>query len=169
MESPQQSFKSIAYTYGVYYALLGIAMIVSLYIMETDSNIILTIVNVLGTVGIIAYSVIAYKKENGNAITLSQSMKAGLATAAIGGLLIALFTYIHYSFINPEFITTIRENALEDIYKSGTEMTADAEEQALSLMNIFTSPGFISTISLIGSIFFGLVVSLITGLIVKNA
>ncbi|MBQ0769152.1 MAG: DUF4199 domain-containing protein [Bizionia sp.] len=169
MESPQLSFKSIAYTYGIYYALLGIAMIVALYVLDTDSNLVLTILNVAGTIGIIAYSVIAYKKANENSITLSQAMKAGLATAAIGGLLIALFTYLHYSFINPEFIEVIREKALQDLYTAGNEMTAETEEQAISMMNIFTSAGFISTVSLIGSVFFGLVVSLITGLIVKNA
>ena len=169
METSQHvPIKSTATNFGLYYAILGIAVVIGLYILETEKNLVLSSINVIGTVGIIAYSVIAYKKINSSVLSLGQALKVGLATAAIGGVLIAIYAFIHYTYIQPEFIEAIREKALVDMYANSGDMPAEAEEQALSLINIFTSPGFISTVSIMGSLFFGLIISLITGLIAKS-
>ena len=169
METTQPaSIKSTATDFGLYYAILGIAVIIGLYILETEKNLILSIINVAGTVGILAYSVIAYKKTNGGVITIGQALKVGLAAAAIGGVLIAIYSYIHYTYVQPEFIEAIREKALTEMYTNSGDMPAETEEKAVSMINIFTSAGFISTVSIMGSLFFGLIISLITGLIAKS-
>ncbi|WP_397363136.1 DUF4199 domain-containing protein [Olleya sp. R77988] len=168
MENENAPVKPIALNHGLYYAIFSIAVVVILYALKMQQNLAIGIINVLGTVGIFVLAIIAYKKSNDDQLTLGQAIKVGLATAAIGGLIVAIYTYIHYTYLQPEFIEAIREKALEDMYRQNPDLTSEQVESAQGMMNIFTSAGFIGTVSIIGSLIYGLVVSLIAGLVLKS-
>jgi hypothetical protein len=88
--------------------------------------------------------------------------------AAVGGVIAALYTFIHYSYIQPEFIENIREQSYIEMTKKNPNMVGEQLDTALKMMNFFTSPFFMSTMILISSLFFGLIISLITGAILKK-
>ncbi len=168
METQQSPIKATALNFGLYYALFSIVILIVLYMLDMEKNLAIGVINVIGTIAIFVFAILAYKKANNNMLTLGQAIKVGLATAAIGGVILAIYTYFHYSYIQPEFIENIRTKGLEDMYAKNPDMPAEAEETAISMMNIFTSPAFISTIGIIGSLVYGLIVSLITGLVVRT-
>jgi len=168
MENENMPIKPVATNYGVYYALFSIAIIVILYATNMQKNLVIGTVNILGTVAVFVLAIIEYKKTNNNYLTLGQAIKVGLGTAAIGGILIALYTYIHYTYLQPEFIEAMREVQIVQLQKQAANMTSEDADLAMSMLDTFSSPGFISTVSLIGSLIFGLIVSLIAGLVLKS-
>ena len=47
-------------------------------------------------------------------------------------------------------------------------MTGEQASQAMDMSSMFMTPAFFSLMSIIGSLFFGLIISLIAGLIMKQ-
>jgi preprotein translocase subunit YajC len=160
--------KSIAYTYGMYLGLLAILNTVILYILNEERNTILSIIGFIITVIIYIYGISAYKKMNENYLTIKESLKAGMGMAVIGGIIGSIYILFHYSFIQPEFIDNIRENAMITSIEANPNMTEEQLAMTEKMTNIFTSKFAIVTMYLIASLFFGFLISLIVGLIKKR-
>ena len=88
--------------------------------------------------------------------------------ALVGGIIAAVYAIIHYSLIQPEFIDNIREKAYLDMTTRNPNMTEEQLANATKMSNMFTSKFFISTVMLIMSLLFGLIISLIVGAIMKK-
>lgn len=168
METTKPAIKPIAFTYGLYLGLLTIVGLVIAYIANLDKSWVLSGVSIVITILIYFYGIKTYKAQNGNMLSIKDAIKVGLAMAAVGGVIAAVYAFIHYSYIYPEFIDKIREQAYLDMTTKNPNMTQDQVDQASGMMNMFTSPFFMSTMTLIWSLFFGLIVSLITGAIMKK-
>ena len=161
------SVKSVAYTFGVILALYSILVLILLYVFNvTDSNWIVSIINAAVTITIFVYGIITYKKKNGNVISLKEALKVGMGIAVLSGVIAAIYTYIHYAFVYPEFSEMIYDKAVAQMAEQ--KMPAEQMEQALSITEYTTSPWFFSLMGLIGSLFFGFIISLLTGLIIRN-
>ena len=98
---------------------------------------------------------------------MEEAIKVGLAIAVIGGLVAAIYTFFHYEYIYPEFIENLREQSLIEAKKDPKEYK-EKKEMIKKFINIFTSPFILSTFSLIATLFFGFIISLITGAIIKK-
>ncbi|WP_054851459.1 DUF4199 domain-containing protein [Olleya sp. ITB9] len=168
MDNQNMSIKPIAINYGLYYALFSVAIIIILYATNMEKNFAIATINVLGTIAVFVLAIIAYKKTNNNYLTLGQALKTGLGTAAIGGLLVAIYTYLHYTYIQPEFIDAMKQIQIIELQKQSANMSSEDADAAMGMLDILSSAGFIATMSVIGSLIFGLIVSLITGLVLKS-
>ena len=168
MEAQKPSIKPIAYTYGFYLALLSILGIVILYVLNQERNWIMSAISLVITVVIYVYGIGAYKKKNGNLLSIGDALKVGLGMALVGGIIAAVYAIIHYSLIQPEFIDNIREKAYLDMTTRNPNMTEEQLANATKMSNMFTSKFFISTVMLIMSLLFGLIISLIVGAIMKK-
>jgi len=168
MEHQAPSIKPIAYTYGLYSALLSIAGLVIMYVLNMDKNWTLSIVSIIVSILIFVYGIKTFKNANANMLSLGQAIKVGLAIAVIGGVITAIYSYIHYEFIYPEFIELQRETAYNQIIEKNPNMTAEQIEKTMEISNIFMNSSFFSLSSILGSLIFGLITSLIAGLIMKS-
>lgn len=161
------SFKSIAYPYGVVLGVFSILNLVLLYVFNVQQgNWIMGLVNFVITFAIFAMAIKTYKQNNQGLLSIREALKMGLAVAVIGGLIAGVYAFIHYSYISPEFIEMIREEAFLQI--SEQTLQEEQREQAVQITNITTSPLFFATITLVSSLFFGFLISLITGAIMKS-
>ncbi|MDH7914162.1 DUF4199 domain-containing protein [Winogradskyella sp. SYSU M77433] len=168
MEHQTPSIKPIAYTYGLYSALLSIAGLIIMYVANMDKNWILSSISVVVSILIFVYGIKAFKTANANILSLGQAIKVGLAIAVIAGVITAIYSYVHYEFIYPEFIEMQKETAYNQMIEQNPNMTDEQIEQAMSISNLFMNSTFFSLSSILGSLIFGLIVSLIAGLIMKN-
>ncbi|WP_299126955.1 DUF4199 domain-containing protein [uncultured Winogradskyella sp.] len=168
MEHQTAPVKPIAYTYGLYSALISIAVLVIMYVGNIDKSWILSGISFTLGVLILVYGIKAYKQSNSNILSVGQAIKVGLAIAVVGGLIAAIYSYVHYEYIYPEFIDIQKETAYNQMIENNPEMTDEQIEQAMSMSSMFMTPGFFSLMSIIGSLIFGLIVSVITGLIMKS-
>jgi Protein of unknown function (DUF4199) len=167
MSNSKAILKKIAYNYGVILGVISIFILVIMYAFNLDKNWAITIISIGSTILVFVYGIKAFKKENDNFLSVQDAIKVGLAIAVISGVIGAVYAYFHYSYIYPEFIENIREEAMAQNIEN-----PDLDEETLSKIesftNIFTSPFMLATFSLIGSLFFGFIISMITGAIIKR-
>lgn len=168
MENQKKSFKQIVTTYGLYLALVSILLLVVMYVTNTNQNWAISLVSFALTVLILVYAIKTFKQQNENYLSLGEGLKVGMATAAIAGLLAGVYAYLHYSFIYPEYIDTVLEEARMQMAEQSQGMTEEQMDQALGFTESFTTPFMMATFSLIGSLFFGFIISLITSLVMKK-
>lgn len=168
MDIQKPSIKPIAYTYGLYLALLSILGLVILYVLNIEKSWIMSGISFVLTIIIYVYGIGTFKKQNGNSLSIKDALKVGLAMAVVSGIIAAIYTVIHYEFIQPEFIENIRENAYLEMAKQNPNMTEDQLATATKMTNMFTSKFFMATMYLVASLFFGFLISLVAGAIMKK-
>ena len=168
MENQSPSIKSIAYTYGLYLALVSVAGLIIMYVLSLQKSWTISIISFVLTVLILVYGIKAYKHANGGLLSVGKAVKVGLAIAVVGGLLSAIYAYVHYSFIYPEFIDLTKEAAYEQMMTQNPNLTDEQANQAMEMQGMFMNAGFFSLMSILGSLFFGLIISLIAGLIMRK-
>ncbi len=164
----EKTFKSIATNYGLYLGGISILVLAIMYALSLEKSWAISGASVVLTILIFFYGIKSFKSFNEGYLTLGEAIKMGLAIAAIGGVIGAIYTYIHYSFIYPEFIENIRSQSLNQMLQSNPEITDEQIEKATQMTNIFSSPFSLATFSLIGNLVFGIIASLIIGLIIKK-
>ena len=161
------SIKPVAYSYGGFLALLSILVLVLIYVFNIEqNNWILGIVNFVITVTIFVLAIKAYKSRNGGFLSIKEAIKTGVAVGAVAGVIAGLYSYLHYAFIYPEFSEMMYDQATIQMSEQGL---SDAQaEQALKITEFTTSPLFFATMTLVSSLFFGFIISLIAGAIMKQ-
>lgn len=163
------TIKSTAFTYGIVLGVVSIIMLVLIYVLNiTDTNYFLAILSFSLSILVYFFGLKEFKSKNSGFISLTDALKVGLAIAVIGGLISAVYTYIHYSFVYPEFLEITLEKAQQEMLDSNSSMSDAQMEQALAISKKMVSPFAQATFSLVGSIFFGFIISLVIGLIIKK-
>ena len=116
---------------------------------------------------VIIYAISQFKKKNANVLSLGQAIKVGLSIAIISALVYAVYGILFNYVIDPEFMNKIMEVAREKMMEN-PNMTEEMMEQSMKWVEIFTNPFLGIAIWIALSALFGLIYSLIGGLIMKN-
>ena len=170
METQSGSVKKIALPYGFILALATIVISVIVYVMGMtyEQPWWQSALNFVLMAAVIAYGLKAFKAGNGGFLSLGEALKTGLAISLIAGLIGSVFTFIFIEFIEPDFAVNMLEATREKMIDQNPEMTEDQMEMALGMTEKMMSPGIMVAIGIIASLFFGFIISLITGLIMKQ-
>ena len=115
----------------------------------------------------IIYGIGQFKKANANVLSLGDAIKFGLATAIISALLYAVYVLIFNYIIDPDFMGQMMDVAKEKMLEN-PNMTPEMAEQSMKWIEKFSNPilGIAFWIAL--SAIFGLLYSLIGGLVMKK-
>ena len=170
MENQSASVKKIALNYGVLLALLSIVLQVISYVLDAhiDRPWWLTVLQLLISVGVIAYGIKAYKTSNAGYLTVGQALKTGLAISLVAGVIAVIFNFIFINYIDPDFVQKTLDFTREQMIEQNPNMTEEQMESAMSMSAKFMSPIFMSAIAMLATLFFGFIISLIAGLIMKK-
>lgn len=170
MQTEYLPIKPYATNFGVIFGAYSILILVLLYAFNYETNTAISILNFIITVGIVWYAIHLYKIDNNGQIDLTTSIKLALAIGVIGGLIYAAYTYLHYEFIQPEFITEMKSSmeAEMEAQIQQQQMSEEEAEMARNISGVFTSPFILATISLLSIIFKTFLVGLIVGMIKRN-
>ncbi len=161
------SVKSVAYPYGMVLAIYSILVLVLIYAFNVaQDNWIVGVINALVSIAIFVLAIKKFKQNNNGFLSLKEALKVGLAVAVISGVITAIYSFIHYSFVYPEYSEIMYDEAVLQMTEQG--IPESQQSQALEMTKMFTSPWFFATMALVGSLFFGFIISLITGLILKR-
>lgn len=170
MEHQQASIKKIALNYGVLLALLSIVLQVISYVLDAhiDRPWWLSVSQMLISVGIVVMGLKAYRTENSGFLTLGQALKAGVAISLVAGIIAIIFNYIFMNYIDPDFVQKTLEFSKEQMIEQNPNMTQEQMDMAMDMSARFVSPLWMSAFALLGTLFFGFIISLIAGLIMKR-
>lgn len=170
METQTPSVKKIALNYGLLLAGLSIALQVVSYVLDADIDRPwwLSVVQMLISVGVLVYGIKAYKTDNAGFLTLGQALKTGLAISLIAGIVAVIFNYIFMNYIDPDFIQKTLDFTREQMIEKNPNMTQAQVDSAMDISAKFMSPLIISGLAILSTLFFGFIISLVAGLIMKK-
>lgn len=161
---------SYALRYGLIYGIILVVFAIMLYTMDMhyQNSTLSTVVNILIGVGGILWGMLAYKKDNGGFISLSQSLKVGVAIALVGSLVGIIYGVVLTEFIDPTTMDKALEFQKQQMLSQDPEMSVEQANQFVDMQKKFSSPLIRSAFGLLFGIFFGFIVALISGLVIKK-
>ncbi|PKA83923.1 uncharacterized protein DUF4199 [Ulvibacter sp. MAR_2010_11] len=170
MESQKASVKKIALNYGLMMALGTIVVSVIVYVMgmHMEQPWWQSVLNFAIMTAAIVYGLKTFKKEGDGFLSLGDALKTGLAISLVAGLIGSIFTYLFVTVIEPDFVTQMLDVTREKMIENNPQMTNDQVEMAMGMTEKFMSPWIMTAMGLIASLFFGFIISLIAGLIMKQ-
>ena len=170
MNEQKQTTGKVALTYGVLLGVLGIIQAVILYVTNTllDQNWMTAVIGFTIMIGMIVYGQRVFKNGNGGFMNFKEALKVGVGIAIIGALIGALYNFIFLTFIEPDFVELIVDKQREAMIEQSPNMTDAQIEQGMAMASQFARPWVQSSFQIVGGIFFGFIISLISGLILKK-
>ena len=170
MENQQASIKKIALNYGVLLALLSIVLQVISYVLDVhiDRPWWLSVSQLVISVGVLVYGIKLFKTENSGFLTVAQALKTGLAISLVAGVIAVVFNYFFVNYIDPDFIQKTLEFSRQQMIEDYPNMTEAQIESSMAISEKFMSVWIMSAIAILATLFFGFIISLIAGMIMKR-
>lgn len=151
-------------------AILGLVLIVislAQNVLEMFGSVIFQYLTYIILIAGIILSIKYYRDKVQNGfISYGQVVGYGTLTALFAGILSAFLLYLYLKFVDDSMISFIYDKAEQDLYAKN--MSDEQIDTAMSGMKIFTNPGMMAVFGVIGNVFFGLIVSLVAGIFMKN-
>ena len=171
MENQQSSIKSTMITYGL--ILGGISVVFQLMLFFLDMHYqqppAVGIVSIVIMIGLLVYAFIQYKKENEGFFSLSEALKIGLGISLISAIIGIVYSFVLTEVLDPATMQKSLDFQFEKMRAENPEMNQDQIDMARDMSQKFSGPLIRSAFQLIGALFFGFIISLIGGLIVKKS
>jgi hypothetical protein len=166
MEQNSTFWKS-AMVYGLYLALILTLFSVVLYVTGFILNQNAGYVSMAVTIaGIVICQVLYRNKEMNGVISYGQAVGFGAAIMLFAGIVTALYTLVLYTFIDPGLIDQTK--ALQEEAMLAKGMTEDQIEAAMAIASKMLTPGWMSIMGLVGSVFMGTIISLLSSIFIKK-
>ncbi len=170
MKNSAASLKSHILQYGIMLGAISVVFALMLffldmhYTQESAANWI----NYIITTSIIILGIYNFRRANEGFLSLSESLKIGLGISVIGGIIGVLYTVLLINFLDPDTIEKTLEVTQNKMIDANPEISQAQLDQMREMQEKFSGIGIISTMIMVFSLFFGFIISLIGGLILRR-
>lgn len=166
MEENQVTTGKISIRYGLISGLIAIAFMVVVDLAGLTGNTTFQYLWYLILAGIIYMAHKSFKDEGDGFMNYGQGLGIGALLSLISSIISSVFFYIYVSFINTEYMTVIMDMQRAKLEEQGM---ADAQiEQAMEMTAKFMSPVMMVVFGIVGTVFFGVIISLIVSAITQK-
>jgi len=153
--------------YGLLTGLVSILISFGINAMQLEQNPVLRFLTTAVLVVGIILAMRNFKMQQGGFMSYGQGLGVGLTVSAVVGALSAVFLYVYATFVDPDMMTRVMDTARAQLEAKG-DMTDAQIDQAMALSAKFTTGPIMIAFAFLGSIFFGLLISLLAAAFVKN-
>jgi hypothetical protein len=154
-------------TNGLILGLIGIVYTLVMYFLDMTTNKSLGYVFFLIQIVVLFFLIKSYRDNYLHGmITFGQAVGAGVVICLIYSIIMAVFSYILYSFIDTGLINKLMAVSEEAGLKRG--LTQEQIDASMKITRKMMTPAFISIMSILSSMFFGTIMSLIIAIFVKK-
>ena len=169
MENQKPTAGKFALNYGVILGVLMIAIGVVTYVtgMALEGKQWPNIIYYISFPVVIMYAISQYKKANANTLSLGDAIKVGLSIAVISAIVYLIYGLLFNYVIDPEFMGQMMEVQRDKLLEN-PNMTPEAVGQSMKMMEMMFNPFIGSAFWVAMSAFFGLIYSIIGGLVMKT-
>jgi Protein of unknown function (DUF4199) len=163
---------STKFTYALVLTVIGALFSLLLYFtgFQTEKLAVgqhLTWLMVIAHAAVLWFGIKAVREESPDkSLSYGQGVGAGTLISLYSGLMSAVYTFIHFKFINPNFFDYQMELVRQKWVQAG--MSDTQMEQAESITRKFMGPGVSTCFALVATVIFGLILSLIIAAILKR-
>jgi len=170
MENQKSSAKQLMLSYGVYLGLISILINVVNYAVGDiyRPHWGIQVVSIIITIALIVFALKKFKEGNEGLMSLSQALKIGLGMSLVSGIIYVIYLFAFTGAIETEFFANMQEVQYQNMVEKYPTFTEEQLEAGRKNIEAFSGMGVTSAIVLIFSLFFGFVISLIAGLIMKR-
>ena len=171
MENQKSASTSIMLNYGL---ILGFASIFIAVANFAFGDVYkphwgIQVISIAATIIIIVSGLKKIKENNAGFLSLGESLKTGLGISLISGIIFVAYFFLFTNFIEPEYFANAEKVAEATILETYPTWSDEQIESAMAMSKKMQGFGMISAMVMIMSLFFGFIVSLIAGLIMKKA
>jgi hypothetical protein len=154
-------------TNGLILAMAGIAFTLILYFLDLTLNKTAGYINIPIQLGILYFLLKSYRDNfmHGQ-ITYGQSVGAGVVIFVYYAILMAIFTYILWTVIDPELVK--KSMAMSEEAMRNKNIPDAAIEQGMKFTAKFMKPAIMAIFSIFVSLFFGVIYSLLVSIFIKK-
>lgn len=170
MEKATSSLKSHIVQYGI--LLGGISVVFALMLFFLDMHYTqessVGIISIIITIAVIVLGQYNFRKENEGFLSFGEALKLGVGIALISSIIGVTYQVLLVTVIDTETIPKMIAIAENQLYESNPEMSQEQLDQMLEMQSKFISPEMMTAFGLIGGLFIGFIISMISGLILKR-
>ncbi|SHH42743.1 DUF4199 domain-containing protein [Winogradskyella jejuensis] len=162
--------KKIAINFGIISGLIGVAIGIIKYLMNwhLEQHTIEIFLGIAITVTILVLAFNQFKKSNGGFMSLGQALKLGMGIILISSIITIIFGYILMNVIEPDMVAQMQEVQMEKMIEQNPNLTQEQIDMSKAWSDKFSSPAVIAAMQLFIGLFFGFIITLITGLVMKR-
>ena len=171
MENQKKSTAKFALNFGLILGVINVIYGLMLYALDMhyQNDTKTSLINYAFLIGIIVYGIMQFKKNNDGLMSLSEALKTGLGIALISSILVSIYGVILMQYIDPEFIDKTIEFQKQKMLQENPEISVDNVNKMYDAQKQFSGPFIISGFVIVFNLFFGFIISLIGGLILKKS
>jgi hypothetical protein len=154
-------------TNGLILALEGIAFSLILYFLDLNLNKSVGYINLPIQIGLLFFLLKSYRDNfmHGQ-ITYGQSVGAGVVMFVYVAVIMAIYTYLLFAYIDPGLVSKSLAMSEEAMVKKGVPQAGIDAGMAMTAK--FMKPGIMSIFSVFGTMIMGLIYSLIVSIFIKR-
>jgi FlaA1/EpsC-like NDP-sugar epimerase len=168
---PTVSRKGIMINFGV---LFGFASIITQLLIYVFGDIYkphwsFMVLSVAVTAIFIVLGIKKVKDSQGGFLSMGDAIKTGLGIALISSIIYSIYLVIFQHLIEPSYFENLALLQEQTILEQNPNMTDEQLEQAKGFAAMFNSSGVNVAITIIFSLFMGLIISFFSGLVMKKS
>jgi Protein of unknown function (DUF4199) len=159
--------------WGLIWGLVGVVLSLLFTVtglLDPTKNSFFSIPNLLNwasSITIVYMALVAHRNEElGGYITLGRCVGLGAFMGLIAGVITAIYMFVYFGYINPDFMSKIIEAQIDQAEAKGQD--PERVRQAMEMTKAFMTPGAMSILGLITSVMGGVIWGLLIGLIVRK-
>ena len=169
MEEQQPKTGKFALNFGLLLGAVSVIFTFMLYTLDMhyQGGFGVLAVSALLSLAAIIIGLIQFKKANGGYMTFGQGFKIGIGICLIAGIIGIIFNQIMMNVIDPEMMTKAMEYQEGQLVERG--LTPQQASDQMEMGKQFATPMWQITFGLIGSVLFGILLSIVPALVIKKA
>jgi|TARA_B100001063_G_scaffold95227_2_gene88864 hypothetical protein len=164
------SSKNVIYQYGTLTGAVAIVWGIIQFIMGThyENDVVSQIIGASILIAGIVLGQLAFRKENNGLVSFSECLKVGVGISLVQAILGLLYYFSLTNFIEPDFNIKALQLSYAQMVETNPEFTSQMTEQAF-IENSEPFMWIAYPAILLVSLFFGLLFSLCSGILIKKA
>ena len=168
---PAVSRKSIMVNLGI---LMGFASIVTQLLFYAFGNIYdphwsLIVLSLTVTTFFIVLGIKKVKESQNGFLSMGDALKTGLGIALISAIIYSVYLVIFQHLIEPSYFDNLAVIQEQTIIEQNPNLTDEQLEQAKGFAAMFNNSGVNAAITIVISLFLGLIISFFAGLVMKKS
>ena len=157
--------------YGAVLGLILILVALLSWVLGVDEqeSMVPSIINNIVIIGFLYYSILQFRdKMNNGFISYSESLKLGTTVAFFSSVIMAFYTFIYISYLNPDMLANIMYMTEQAVLESNPEISEEELDLALEMTGNFTQPHWLMIMGVLEGTFLGFFFSLILSSFLKK-
>lgn len=166
IQPEEQGIWKTSVIYGLYYALISIALTVVFYATGNMSSTVYQWQGIIVMVAAVVIIQISYRKLLGGWMTYGQGLSIGLVSMVCASVIVAIFSFVLYKFIDPGLLDQIKLMTEEKLYQQG--MPDEQINATIAFTSKFQTPAIMAVMIVVNFAFSGLIISAISAIFTKR-